>query len=51
MPASAEIRFHHAAALAATGNKQAATIHLADLLENDGAFESRAEAEQLHTSL
>lgn len=51
MPASADVRYHYAAALAATGEKAAASILLADLLQSDQPFEGRSEAERLRATL
>lgn len=48
---SAEVRYHYAAALAAAGESQLAAIYLADLLQHDGEFEGRNDAERLHASL
>lgn len=50
-PRSAERRYHHAAALAAAGDRDAALVYLDDLLRYDGDFADRAEAERLHGSL
>lgn len=50
-PKEPDIRYHYAAALAATGDRVTAAAYLTDLLENDSDFESRAEAERLHASL
>ena len=51
MPASADVRYHYAAALAATGERAAASILLADLLQSDQPFEGRSEAERLRATL
>jgi predicted Zn-dependent protease len=50
-PREADIRYHYAAALAATGDRATAAAYLSDLLDNEGDFESRAEAERLRASL
>lgn len=49
-PASAEIRYHYAAALAATGNKDAARALLNDVLLAE-SFNGRADAAKLLTTL
>lgn len=49
--APAEIRYHHAAALARSGAKDRAKEQLAQLLGAQAAFDSRAEAQQLLVEL
>jgi tetratricopeptide (TPR) repeat protein len=50
-PTSPEIRYHHAAALAATGDREGAKLLLADVLLDPAQFEGRRGAEQLLASL
>lgn len=51
LPASPEVRYHYAAALAATGDEGAAGVLLADLLASDQPFEGRSDAEKLRATL
>lgn len=48
---NADIRFHLASALAATGDKQQALQHLDAILSDDSSFPSRDEATELHKTL
>ncbi len=48
---NADIRFHLASALAATGDKQQALEHLDAILSDDSSFPSRAEAQALQKTL
>ncbi len=48
---NADIRFHLASALAATGDKQQALEHLDAILSGDLSFPSRDEASELHQTL
>lgn len=48
---NADIRFHLASALAATGDKQQALKHLDAILSDDSSFPSRDEATELHKTL
>jgi tetratricopeptide (TPR) repeat protein len=51
MPTSAEVRYHHAAALAQAGQKEQARLLLSDALLDSAPFDGRAEAEKLLASL
>ncbi|MFQ5661400.1 MAG: XrtA/PEP-CTERM system TPR-repeat protein PrsT [Gammaproteobacteria bacterium] len=51
MPESPDIRFHVAAAIAASGNKKRARKELISLLDEHKSFTERKEAEELLTSL
>ena len=50
-PASAEIQYHYAAALAKNGQKEAATTVLRKLIEQNESFPSRSAAQALLESL
>jgi len=50
-PQIAEVRFHHAAALARAGNQSHARMLLEDVLLTDEKFEGRQEAERLLATL
>ena len=50
-PGNPDVRYHHAAALARSGEDRRALTLLDELLQSNAAFASRAAAEQLHHEL
>ncbi len=51
LPANAELRFHHAAVLAAIGSLEAASAELTKAIELDPELEKRDQVEQLKAKL